>query len=95
MLHALKDSTNFGISLVDSVELIRLPCFSEMLCKSSFAPVTKWCSNIIYIEQNHTRKNEKVIKIIIKKNLKPRNNIRLINRCSTSFFFLQDQFNQA
>lgn len=30
---------NVGISLADSTEFIRFPCFSEMLCKISFAPV--------------------------------------------------------
>lgn len=36
--HALKNSMKFGISSADSTEVIFFPCFSEMLCKSSFAP---------------------------------------------------------
>lgn len=32
---------NFGISAADSSESIFAPCFSEMLCRSSFTPASK------------------------------------------------------
>lgn len=39
--NTLKNSTNLGMSFADSAEFIFLPCFSEMLIKSSLAPASK------------------------------------------------------
>lgn len=51
----LKNSTNFVMSLADSRESIFLPCFSEILCRISFAPVSileSKCYQEVTIENN-------------------------------------------
>lgn len=61
--HALKNSMNFGISLADSTVFIFLPCFSEMFCKSSLAPILQQWQQQTKQDYAKTRANVRVLKI--------------------------------